>query len=176
MARPAAVSASIRKPPSISVSDRSKPSVTSGPVPIETQIKDHKAQLQARLHALHAQIGRHVVSGLKTSADGAPTSAFAASSKRQMAPLTGLGYYRVGEDGRLYVIAKSEHYHVSLGHGFPGYVLLGHAQRLGVSNATHNNTRGWFQDDNMVVTAIAMPNRLYARRNCSRISIRSSAC
>ena len=50
--------------------------------------------------------------------------------------------FRVGEDGRLWLISKSEHYHVPLGHGFPGYALLDRARRLGIPNATHNNTRG----------------------------------
>ena len=59
-----------------------------------------------------------------------------------MAPLTGWGYYRVGEDGRLYLLVKSEHYHAPLGHGFPGYLLIDCARRLGIPNATHNNTRG----------------------------------
>ena len=58
------------------------------------------------------------------------------------APLTGYGFYRVGEDGRLYLITKSEHYHAPLGHAFPGYRLLEIARRLGIPNATHNNTRG----------------------------------
>jgi acetylornithine/succinyldiaminopimelate/putrescine aminotransferase len=49
----------------------------------------------------------------------------------------------VGEDGRLYLTAKSEHYHIPLGHGFPGYQLLDRARTLGIMNATHNNTRGY---------------------------------
>ena len=53
-----------------------------------------------------------------------------------------LGIFRVGEDGRLYLISKSEHYHTPLGHGFPGYTLLDCARQLGIPNATHNNTRG----------------------------------
>jgi 4-aminobutyrate aminotransferase-like enzyme len=60
-----------------------------------------------------------------------------------MAPLSALGYFRIGEDGQLYLIAKSEHYHASLGHSFPGYALLDRARRLGIPNATHNNTRGF---------------------------------
>lgn len=48
----------------------------------------------------------------------------------------------MGEDGRLYLIAKSEHYHASVGHGFPGYRLIDIARRMSVPNATHNNTRG----------------------------------
>ena len=57
-------------------------------------------------------------------------------------PLAGLGFIRIGEDGQAYLISKSEHYHASLGHSFPGYRLVENAQRLGIPNATHNNTRG----------------------------------
>jgi acetylornithine/succinyldiaminopimelate/putrescine aminotransferase len=49
----------------------------------------------------------------------------------------------VGEDGKLYFIGKSEHYHASLGHSFPGYKLIDRARALGIPNATHNNTRGY---------------------------------
>jgi len=31
-----------------------------------------------------------------------------------------MGYYRIGEDGRLYLTTKSAHYHTPLGHDFPG--------------------------------------------------------
>ena len=48
----------------------------------------------------------------------------------------------MGEDGRLYFISKCEHYHAPLGHAFPGYRLIDTARRLGIPNATHNNTRG----------------------------------
>ena len=53
-----------------------------------------------------------------------------------------MGYFRVGEDGRLHVISKSEHYHAAVGHAFPGYALLERARSLGIPQATHNNTRG----------------------------------
>jgi hypothetical protein len=49
----------------------------------------------------------------------------------------------VGEDGRLYLMTKSEHYHAPLGHAFPGYTLIEKARALGIPNATHNNTRGF---------------------------------
>lgn len=99
--------------------------------------------MQQRLLALHAQVGRQVTPPLATTASGAAPAAFTAATKTAMAPLTGYGYYRVGEDGRLYLISKSEHYHAPLGHAFPGYALLDHARRLGIPNATHNNTRGY---------------------------------
>ncbi len=100
------------------------------------------ASLQKRLQALLPQAGTAVIAPLGAPAKGATSRAFAAASKPAMAPLSGLGYYRVGEDGRLYVISKSEHYHAPLGHGFPGYALVDRARALGVPNATHNNTRG----------------------------------
>ncbi len=98
---------------------------------------------QDRLHGLLGQVGQQVVAPLTHAAAGATTHKFAAATNREASPISGLGYYRIGEDGRLYVISKSEHYHVPLGHGFPGYRLLEHARRLGIPNATHNNTRGF---------------------------------
>jgi acetylornithine/succinyldiaminopimelate/putrescine aminotransferase len=59
-----------------------------------------------------------------------------------MAPLSGFGFFRVSENGRFFLTTKCEHYHAPLGHSFPGYRLLEHARRLGIPNATHNNTRG----------------------------------
>lgn len=98
--------------------------------------------LQARLRSLLPNVGRPVVAGLAESAVGGSTQAFNAATHTSMAPLNGLGWYRVGEDGRLYVISKSEHYHASVGHLFPGYELVERARSLGIPNATHNNTRG----------------------------------
>jgi len=87
-------------------------------------------------------IGQKVCAGLPNSAAGAGTQAFENAGNNRAAPLVGLGFVRVGEDGRVHLISKSEHYHASLGHSFPGYRLLENANRLGVPNATHNNTRG----------------------------------
>jgi len=101
------------------------------------------AALQARLIELLPQVGERVcdTDGLQ-GANGANSKAFMLASHHEMAPLSGLGYYRIGEDGRLFLIAKSEHYHAPLGHAFPGYQLIERAKRLGIPNATHNNTRG----------------------------------
>ena len=74
---------------------------------------------------------------------GAPTDAYRAAQHPAAAPLSGCGCFRVGEDGKLYFAGKSEHYHIPLGHGFPGYALIETAKRLGIPNATHNNTRGY---------------------------------
>jgi acetylornithine/succinyldiaminopimelate/putrescine aminotransferase len=97
---------------------------------------------EARLAGKLRDVGKRVVPGLARSAAGATSRKFAEAAKRAQAPLSGLGYYRVGEDGRLYLTAKSEHYHAPLGHGFPGYALIERARLLGIPNATHNNTRG----------------------------------
>ncbi|MBI5689987.1 MAG: aminotransferase class III-fold pyridoxal phosphate-dependent enzyme [Verrucomicrobia bacterium] len=101
------------------------------------------AAFLARQHQLLDRIGRPLAPALPgASASGAPTRMFHAASQPALAPLSALGVVRVGEDGRAFFIAKSEHYHTPLGHGFPGYTLLDHARRLGIPNATHNNTRG----------------------------------
>lgn len=88
------------------------------------------------------RVGQQICAGSAANSAGATSEAFAAASQRGASPLTGYGFYRVGEDGRLYLTTKSEHYHAPLGHGFPGYALLETARRLGIPNATHNNTRG----------------------------------
>jgi hypothetical protein len=40
-----------------------------------------------------------------------------------MVPLSAFGVTRIGEDGKIYLISKSKHYHAPPGHGFPGYKL-----------------------------------------------------
>jgi len=96
----------------------------------------------ARLDSLLTAVGQRVTTGFAASSPGAAPIPVRKATSRDMAPLGGLGFYRLGEDGRLYLITKSEHYHAPLGHNFPGYRLLLNAERLGVCNATHNNTRG----------------------------------
>lgn len=88
------------------------------------------------------QVGEQVVTPLSHSADGATTAKYAAATRKAMAPVSTAGMYRLTENGRLHLITKAEHYHVSLGHGFPGWQLLETARQLGIPNATHNNTRG----------------------------------
>ena len=100
--------------------------------------------LRDRLSGLLDKVGTQVVeTPLRNTAGGATTEKFRTSTKTGAAPLSALGYYRVGEDGRLYLTAKSEHYHAPLGHAFPGYELIEKARALGIPNATHNNTRGF---------------------------------
>jgi acetylornithine/succinyldiaminopimelate/putrescine aminotransferase len=100
--------------------------------------------LQTRLSGLLGRVGHEIVSSpLRSTAAGAGSAKFVAATRTAAAPLSALGYYRIGEDGRLRLITKSEHYHTPLGHAFPGYGLLDKARALGVPNATHNNTRGF---------------------------------
>jgi acetylornithine/succinyldiaminopimelate/putrescine aminotransferase len=97
---------------------------------------------QARNETLVEAVGEKVVSGYPTSSPGASTTAFNKATHTNSAPLVGYGMVRIGEDGKAYLISKSEHYHASLGHDFPGYHLVENAKKLGIANVTHNNTRG----------------------------------
>ena len=99
--------------------------------------------MQWRLRELLARVGSSCAPPLRATARGASTSEFVAHTKTASAPLSGFGYYRLAEDGRLFLTSKCEHYHASVGHAFPGYRLLEHARQLGIPNATHNNTRGY---------------------------------
>lgn len=96
----------------------------------------------ARQEAMLSRVGSKVSEPAASTATGATTRKFTQATHTQFAPLSAAGMFRVGEDGRLYLITKSEHYHVPLGHSFPGWQLIECARRLGVPNATHNNTRG----------------------------------
>jgi len=97
----------------------------------------------AKMDSLAKKTGQKLVEGFENSEKGAPTDSFAKAAHSNMAPLGGFGCTRIGEDGKAYLIAKSEHYHASLGHNFPGYKLINNARKLGILNATHNNTRGY---------------------------------
>lgn len=101
------------------------------------------ADYVAKMDELAAKTGEKIVEGFSNTEKGAPTDSFAKAAHSNMAPIGGLGCTRIGEDGRAYLIAKSEHYHASLGHNFPGYKLITNARKLGILNATHNNTRGY---------------------------------
>jgi acetylornithine/succinyldiaminopimelate/putrescine aminotransferase len=109
----------------------------------ERSIDFYPDAMRARLTSLLERVGGAVIADpLRHTAAGAGSAKFRAATKTAAAPLSAFGYYRVGEDGRLYLITKSEHYHAPLGHAFPGYGLLDQARALGIPNATHNNTRG----------------------------------
>ncbi len=97
----------------------------------------------AKMDELAEQTGKKILKGFENTEKGAPTDSFAKAAHSNMAPIGGFGCTRIGEDGKAYLIAKSEHYHTSLGHSFPGYKLITNARKLGILNATHNNTRGY---------------------------------
>ncbi len=108
----------------------------------ETPVDFYPEELARRLDGLLEQAGNGIVSAWSGSASGAGTRAFDAALRRDSAPLSGLGFLRIGEDGRLAITGKSEHYQASLGHNFPGFDLLRYAAAIGITNITHNNTRG----------------------------------
>ncbi len=113
-----------------------------------------------RIDELLPLVGTKVCPPLGRSARGAGTRGFQEASRTGPAPVSGLGLFRVGEDGRLYLAAKAEHYHLSVGHGFPGYRLLENARRLGIPNCTHNNTRGHITrllEEELVAAANGLP-------------------
>lgn len=92
---------------------------------------------------LAERIGETVVAPFENNNTGAASTSFRKVFNKNSAPLSGRGCYRVGEDGKVYFVGKSEHYHASLGHGFDGYKLIDNARKLNILNATHNNTRGY---------------------------------
>ncbi len=96
-----------------------------------------------RMHKMAEKTGEKVVKTFDDTMEGAPTESFKKATHLNAAPIGGVGCTRIGQDGRAYLIAKSEHYHTSLGHNFPGYKLITNARKLGILNATHNNTRGY---------------------------------
>lgn len=108
----------------------------------EEKVDLFPAMYSKRIDDLLPLVGTQVSDALETSAHGAASRGFQEASRRKPSPVSGLGLFRVGEDGRLYLASKAEHYHLSVGHGFPGYRLLENARRLGIPNCTHNNTRG----------------------------------
>lgn len=110
---------------------------------ISEKIDFYPSEVQARDEAVLSFVGNSVIPAFDNKNDGAATDAFAAALHKSASPLSARGCTRIGEDGRLYFIGKSEHYHSSLGHAFPGYKLTANAKKLGIPNATHNNTRGY---------------------------------
>lgn len=88
-------------------------------------------------------VGKNFLPPITNTLKGAATTAFDKATNVNASPVSGLGFLRLGEDGRLYLVSKSEHYHTPLGHAFPGYNLIDNAKMLGITNATHNNTRGY---------------------------------
>lgn len=108
-----------------------------------TRVEFFPRALQSCLLGMLGQVGEVAVPPVAIpTSPGASTASFDGATNTAMAPLSGLGPFRIGENGVLYLATKSEHYHASLGHCFPGYQLIENARRLGIPNATHNNTRG----------------------------------
>lgn len=98
---------------------------------------------QKRNDELLSKVGSRVINVNEIENEGAPTDSYRKAFNKNAAPVGGHGCYRIGEDGKLYFVGKSEHYHSSLGHTFGGYKLIDKARKLGILNATHNNTRGY---------------------------------
>lgn len=107
------------------------------------QVEFFPEWMARRQDELMGLVGTQVAPAAGFANDGAPSDSFRAATRTAASPVNAFGCYRVGEDGRLYLAAKSEHYHIPLGHSFPGYRLIENAGRLGIPNATHNNTRGY---------------------------------
>lgn len=98
---------------------------------------------QIRNDEMLAKVGTQIMPAYDSNEPGAGTNAFMKATNTKMSPVTGFCNYRVGEDGKLYLLGKSEHYHTPLGHRFDGYKLIDNARKIGILNATHNNTRGY---------------------------------
>lgn len=109
----------------------------------EEKVDFYPDSFRQRQEELMELVGKQLVPAFETGEQGAPTVAYGAAQHNDMAPLTGLGAFRLGESGKLYFAGKSEHYQIPLGHDFPGYELIEKAKALGILNATHNNTRGF---------------------------------
>ena len=107
------------------------------------EVEFYPLQMQERLDSLIDLVGTKVSKELSETSPGAGTKAFVEATRKELSPLAGYGFFRIGENGKLYLISKSEHYHASLGHAFPGYKLIENAKKLGIDNVTHNNTRGY---------------------------------
>ena len=109
----------------------------------EEPVSFYPEEQRSRNLTLLSRVGDQVCPAFENRNAGAGTDAFMKAAHPHCAPLTGAGCFRVGEDGRLYFLGKSEHYHASLGHAFGGYRLIDQARALHILNATHNNTRGY---------------------------------
>ena len=107
------------------------------------KVEFYPESFQKRVDDLIDFVGKKVCNSLLKSPDGAGTEAFNKATKKDLAPLTGMGFIRIGENGKVYLVSKSEHYHGSLGHCFPGFKLIDKADEIAITNITHNNYRGY---------------------------------
>jgi len=71
-----------------------------------------------RQEELLVSVDKKVCAGLPNPGVGAGSDGFQKARHTERAPLSGFGWFRVGEAGRLHFITKSEHYHTPLGHAF----------------------------------------------------------
>ncbi len=110
---------------------------------ISTKVDFFPDDYKDRIETLSEKIGEQIFEAFENDNKGASTEGYNKVTNTNASPIGCIGPYRVGEDGRLYLAAKSEHYHIPVGHNFPGYKLINFARELGIPNATHNNTRGY---------------------------------
>ena len=110
---------------------------------ISTKVDFFPDDYKERIAALSGKIGEQIFDAFENDNKGASTQGYNKVTNTNASPIGCIGPYRVGEDGKLYLAAKSEHYHIPVGHNFPGYKLINFARELGIPNATHNNTRGY---------------------------------
>lgn len=109
----------------------------------EKKVEFCPARFMQRQDELLQHVGKRVIPEFFSKNEGASTASFTKAQNSKMSPLSGFGVIRIGENGKAYFIGKSEHYHASLGHHFPGFQLIENAKKIGVCNITHNNTRGY---------------------------------
>lgn len=109
----------------------------------EEKVDFYPESFAAHCDAMARKTGTQVFPSMDVPMNGASTTSFRRATHVEAAPIGGIGCVRIGQDGKAYIAAKSEHYHITLGHNFPGYQLITKARQLGILNATHNNTRGY---------------------------------
>ncbi len=109
----------------------------------DEKIDFYPEEKQLKNDQMLAKVGIQIMPAYGSGELGAGTNAFMKATTTKMAPVTGFCNFRVGEDGKLYLLGKSEHYHTPLGHRFDGYKLIDNARKIGILNPTHNNTRGY---------------------------------
>lgn len=107
------------------------------------RVEFYPDEFAQRQNNLMKNLGTSVCQPFENNLKGAPTHSYGEAQHSFAAPIGGEGCFRVGENGKLYFAGKSEHYHIPLGHSFGGYNLIENAKKLGIPNATHNNTRGY---------------------------------
>lgn len=107
------------------------------------KIDFYPEEKQKKNDQLLEKVGMQIMSAFDSGEPGAGTNSFMKATNTKMSPVTGFCNYRIGEDGKLYLLGKSEHYHAPLGHRFDGYKLIDNARKIGILNPTHNNTRGY---------------------------------